>query len=450
VLDLTDLVVTDRDALVGETLDRYAIVELLGSGGMGRVYRARHTAIEREYAIKVLYGDLLIDTTFKARFQREAQTISRIRHPNVVSVSDFGITESGLLFIVMELLLGRTLARLIDKGSPLLPSRAAHIARQIALALEAAHAAGYVHRDVKPTNVMLSGRPPDETVKVLDFGTVGLVQQRFDDRLTTVGQLIGTPAFMAPEQFEGPSSVGPEADLYALGVVLYNMLAGRIPFSGANPTELMVQHMTGKPLPLPPSGGLEVIAARLLEKKPEDRPKSAREVIRQIDALRFQPEADFSEMPSAETGPVMVFPSSESRGAAGDRHARPVRTRDEDEEGDTTIPDDDRETRPTGIADLDSPTLVPAPDLDELLAPDGPTSAEVIDDTRTVPDTAADLLAPELPGVPPPAVESATTRLLSPEPPPPTQPRTDPTRWIAVAVIGLGCLIATILIFLLR
>jgi serine/threonine protein kinase len=394
-LDQERLIETDRDPLVGQSISRYDVIEYLGSGGMGRVYRARHNAIDREYAIKVLYGDLALDDTFRARFRREASTVSKIRHSNVVSVSDFGVTDEGLSFIVMELISGRTLLRTIDDDGPLVPPRAGRIARQIAEALSAAHGAGFVHRDVKSTNVMLVGRPPDESVKVLDFGTVSLRQQKLDDRLTTVGQLIGTPAYMAPEQFEDPA-VGPSADLYALGVVLYHMLAGRLPFSGTKPTELMVQHMTMAPPPLPACGGLEKLALRLLQKEPEDRLRSADDVIRAIDGMVLDGSSD-GFTTETEQVPVQRAPSAPKTAGVMVFDRPPVAEADTPREEDV-------------------PTLRPDDESSDLEAPNAPVEHDQTE-SSTVRDTEPDdLVAPGLPaGAVAPKLETARTRLLSEE-----------------------------------
>jgi serine/threonine-protein kinase len=433
-LDQSRLIETDRDPLVGESIGRYDVIEYLGSGGMGRVYRARHNAIDREYAIKVLYGDLAVDDTFRARFRREASTVSKIRHANVVSVSDFGVTDVGLSFIVMELIWGRTLLRTIENDGPLIPPRAGRITRQIAEALRAAHAAGFVHRDIKSTNVMLVGRAPDESVKVLDFGTVSLRQQKLDDRLTTVGQLIGTPAYMAPEQFEDPA-VGPSADLYSLGVVLYHMLSGRLPFTGTKPTELMVQHMTSAPPPLPACAGLEKLALRLLEKEPEDRLRSADEVIRAIDALILDGSSDGF---ATETEQVPVQSAAKTIGVQ-------VFDRPPLAEADTP-------------REEDLPTLRPEEESDDLHAPSAPVEHDHTE-SSTVRDTEPDeLIAPLLPaGTVATKLETARTRLLveqsfqPPLKPAALKPAARRLMWPLVVFIGgLSALAAVVLWSLLK
>jgi eukaryotic-like serine/threonine-protein kinase len=430
-VDQERLIETDRDPLIGQTISRYDVLEYLGSGGMGRVYRARHSTIEREYAIKVLYGDLAIDDTFRARFRREASTVSKIRHSNVVSVSDYGVTEEGLSFIVMELIWGRTLLKTIDNDGPLVPTRAGRIARQIAEALSAAHGAGFIHRDIKSTNVMLMGRAPEESVKVLDFGTVALRQQKVDDRLTTVGQLIGTPAYMAPEQFEDPA-VGPSADLYSLGVVLYHMLAGRLPFAGVKPTELMVQHMTMQPPPLPACGGLERLALKLLQKEPQDRLRSADEVIRAIDRLVLDGSTD-GFATETEPVPVVRIPSAPQIS---------VQVLDRPPIAESPTPREE-----------DVPTVRPEEGSGDLEAPSAPIVYHDHTETSTMRDTEPELVAPGVPvGTPHPKLESAPTRLLSQSsPPPPSRRPSSQLMWpLAVFIAGLVALALVMIWSLLK
>ena len=275
---------TDRDPLEGRQLDRYHIETRLGVGSMGCVYRARHAVIDRVYALKVLFGDYANNAKFQARFRREATSISKIRHPNIVMVEDFGRTPSGHTFLAMELVEGETLQDLLARDGPLPPARAADIARQIADGLGAAHRLGFVHRDVKPANVMLASAPQPDRVKLLDFGAVSLRTAPLEERLTAVGHIIGTPSYMAPEQTQDPN-VAPTADIYALGVILFEMLAGHPPFRGHNRATLIVQHLTEPAPPAPPSGGLETLVARMLRKKPSERPQSTDDVIRSLDDI---------------------------------------------------------------------------------------------------------------------------------------------------------------------
>jgi serine/threonine protein kinase len=276
--------------LVGETLDRYQIVAPIGEGAMGCVYRGTHTVLPREYAIKVLFRDFAGNATQIERFRREAQAASTMSHANIVQVADFVSLQNGITFIVMELIAGHTLEAAIHAQAPFPPKRVGHIARQIAAGLGEAHRMGFVHRDVKPSNIMLSPSPKGEHVKILDFGVVGIGQAPIASRLTGIGHIIGTPTYMAPEQVHDPS-VGPAADLYALGVIMFEMLAGEPPFTGVDRTEVFIKHISEPPPSLPPAQGLELLVSSLLEKQPEKRPKRADEVIRSIERLNLSEES---------------------------------------------------------------------------------------------------------------------------------------------------------------
>lgn len=270
----------DRDPLIGETLDdRYLIVEPISKGGMGRIYRAKHAVLEHDYALKVLWGDYASAPPIVERFKREAKAVSKLRHPNIVEVTDFGRTKQGIVYLVMELVSGRTLESALKKESPFPPQRAARIARQIAAALGEAHKLGFVHRDVKPANVMLTSGKDD--LKLLDFGLVAIIEPN-EERLTKLGAVLGTPKYMAPEQCID-SRVTAAADLYSLGVILYEMLAGHAPFNGASVLEILSLHLDAPPPVAPPSEGLETLVAWLLLKNATKRPANAEVVIRELD-----------------------------------------------------------------------------------------------------------------------------------------------------------------------
>lgn len=279
-LHSVDLNEQDEDPLVGNSLDRYTIMSLLGAGSMGRVYQAFHAGLGRTVAVKVLYGDHVCGGAVRARFEREAQAIGQIDHPNVVAVTDFGCAGARY-FLVMEHLDGRTLDVLIDQRAPLSPLRTSTITMQIASGLAAAHQHGFVHRDLKPANIFV-GNNEDEVVKILDFGLVGMMSMGHGDRITRAGHVIGTPMYMAPEQTTSPA-VDPSADLYSLGVIIYEMLAGRPPFLERGRLSMMLAHVQNTPPTLPGDGSLERLCFELLSKRPEDRPADAQAV---VDALR--------------------------------------------------------------------------------------------------------------------------------------------------------------------
>lgn len=279
------LVEQDFDPLVGRTVDRYQILERLGGGAMGSVYRAKHAVLDRPSAVKVLYGEFAHDENLRKRFEREAKAVSRMRHPNVVEVSDFGSTADGVTFLVMDYIDGRPLDQIIAEEAPISPGRTVRIARQIAAGLYEAHRQGFVHRDMKPPNVLITGPVEQEMVRILDFGLVSLLYKKMDaERLTIEGQLVGTPMYMSPEQTLD-SAVGPRSDLYSLGVIMFEMLTGRPPFMHEGRIALMFAHVHQPAPPLPSSGGLEGVVRRLLAKKPEQRYPDARALIDALDRL---------------------------------------------------------------------------------------------------------------------------------------------------------------------
>jgi serine/threonine-protein kinase len=278
---------TPVDPLIGITLDdKYRIEERLGIGGMGTVYRARHLFIDRPVALKVLNPRFVEDEAAQVRFRREAKAAGRLQHANAVAVTDFGSTSDGYVYIVMELLEGRTLREVLAKESPLDTARAVSLMLQTAAAVAAAHEAGIIHRDLKPANIFIvQNSEVPAVVKVLDFGIAKLAAESLDEddlkTLTLVGVMIGTPRYMSPEQCDG-AELTPAADVYSLGVILYEMLSGVVPFSGSTPLAIAVKHASEEPrrpseyvasIPAP----LEDVVLHALEKRPEDRPANAAE-----------------------------------------------------------------------------------------------------------------------------------------------------------------------------
>jgi serine/threonine-protein kinase len=274
------------DPLVGRVIqERYLVEELIGSGGMGSVYRGRHQVINRPVALKFLATKHARDESNRQRFLREARSVNRVQHEHIIDVADFGETEDGLVYIVMELLSGRTLSDDIAQG-PLALHRACRIALQLSFALGRAHELGVIHRDIKPANIFLIRRGNQhDFVKLLDFG---LARAKDDVALTKSNLLFGTPEYMAPEQASaGP--VGAKSDLYALGCVLFEMTTGRLPFEGA-PTGLIYKHVyepPPRPKQLRPElpTALDALILRLLHKDPERRPASAYEVADELTRI---------------------------------------------------------------------------------------------------------------------------------------------------------------------
>jgi eukaryotic-like serine/threonine-protein kinase len=278
------------DSFVGRTFDeKYLIEEPLGAGGMGEVYRARHLSMDRPVAIKFLHQRLVEDEAARGRFQTEARAAVKLRHPNAVSVTDFGQTSEGIIYIVMELLEGRTLREILDREAPLETARAISIMLQASDAVAAAHDAGIIHRDLKPANILVTqSADQPAVVKVLDFGIATFSADDDEDAiaLAQTNSVIGTPRYMSPEQHNG-NDLTAAADVYSLGVILYEMLTGMVPFSGSTPAEIAEKHANNPPHPprevvagIPEDIERDVLHA--LEKHPADRPANAGEFRREL------------------------------------------------------------------------------------------------------------------------------------------------------------------------
>ncbi len=286
-----DLASRGHDPLLGAELGggKYAVVGVLGSGGMGLVYRAIQLSVDREVALKVMTGSGAATPQRRVRFDREARAIAALQHENVVTLFDYGHEPNGLLFLVMERVHGWTLRRVLAERGPLPTPEAAEIATQMLSALGEAHARGIVHRDLKPDNVVLvptrDGRP---RVKVLDFGLARMMHEASD--ATREGDALGTPQYMAPEQARGEES-GPTVDLYATGVVLFELLTGRPPFEAEMPMGVMWHHSNSPAphLPSTHSAALNAVVQRALAKSPSTRFGSAEEMARALaDAVAIE------------------------------------------------------------------------------------------------------------------------------------------------------------------
>ena len=312
-----------QDARVGSVLaGRYRVQRLLGSGGMGSVYLAEHVHMRKTVALKVLHREMTYLDEVVARFEREAVAAARIEHPNVAAATDFGRLEDGSFYLVLEYVAGRSLGAVL-KGGALPLERALGIARQIAGALGAAHAAGIVHRDLKPENVMLVEQPDgSDKVKVLDFGIakVAVPDGKADERpLTRIGTVMGTAAYMSPEQAVG-QQVDHRTDLYSLGVILYEMIAGRPPFEADDMSQVLVKKITEPPPPLPEGTPADVVTLveRMLEQASSDRLQSADEVLERMDAIRVaasSPAAVPAVGAASAVSPVSLRTGTDSVGA---------------------------------------------------------------------------------------------------------------------------------------
>lgn len=282
---------------------RYQSEELLGTGGMGEVWRGRDLRLDRPVAIKVLSAAGLDEPMAAERFDREARTAARLTHPHIVAVYDFG-TEENDSYLVMELVEGRTVSALIADG-PLPVEQAVSIAVQTCDGIAAAHAVGVVHRDVKPGNLIVT---PSGTVKICDFGIARLPQVAGENSLTGPATKLGTSSYMAPEQALG-RPVDPRTDLYGLGCTLYAMLAGTPPFAG-DPLSVLHQHVNDPPPPLRERRpdvpvALDTLVSELLAKDPADRPTDARQVRHRLAALLTSPVSVAAAAPPISSGPVV-------------------------------------------------------------------------------------------------------------------------------------------------
>ena len=275
-----------EDPLIGQTLaGKYKVEKLIKQGGMGAVYRGKHVLMDKTVAIKVLRPALAGDDAVVARFSREAKAASKISHPHAVSVTDFGEGENGVVFLVMEYLDGRTLKEVVTSEGPLKLDRAVNIVRQVAGALDAAHSQGVIHRDLKTENIMLVRHDGDEWAKVLDFGIAKILQPHGhgESDITHANLVVGTPQYMSPEQCSQSGALDARSDVYSLGIILYEMLAGRVPFAGESPTVIMMKQvqdpapsvLAARPdLPEAVSG----VIRKALAKQPIDRYQSAGEL----------------------------------------------------------------------------------------------------------------------------------------------------------------------------
>jgi serine/threonine-protein kinase len=297
---------SSKSPLLGTLVSgRYRLIEELGEGGMGAVYLAQHVALEKHVALKVLHPSLSRDPVLQERFLREAKAAARIDHKNVVNITDFGATNSGVVFIVMELLEGRDMAAVLKERVALPWCEARAILLQVCHALSAAHEHGVVHRDIKPENVFLLGRERENLIKVVDFGIAKLVHDRNQPKLTAAGVVHGTPGFIAPEQIQG-GVVDHRADIYAVGALAYNIVTGRPPFAGKTVIQVLTLQMESNAVPpsqvepgLQVPAALDAVLLRALAKDPEQRHGTMAELAAELEAV---PAGEAEEGEPAEAG----------------------------------------------------------------------------------------------------------------------------------------------------
>ncbi|CAM4517440.1 serine/threonine protein kinase [Corallococcus exiguus] len=313
--------------LLGQVLDgRYKIESVLGQGGMGMVFRATQTSVQRPVAVKTLNPSLAAAPQFFERFRREAEIASRLRHPNVITIFDFGRAADGTCYYVMELLKGESLKELVKREGPMTLRRAVNLLEQATLGLAHAHDEGCVHRDLKPHNIMVQALDGKDFVKVLDFGLVKALEQDEEEQLTSTGQVLGTPQYMPPEQ-AGGESVDQRSDLYSMAGVLYFCLTGSSPY-GANTVRKALTASLTQPVPpvnskrqgapVPPE--LDAFFTKALAPEKEDRHQNAQEFIDSLlDAVEGLSPEELDAHPTGGTPGAERGTGSRSRAGSGSR-----------------------------------------------------------------------------------------------------------------------------------
>ncbi|MCX4241759.1 serine/threonine-protein kinase [Paraliomyxa miuraensis] len=315
--------------LSGQVLDRYRLIRLLGVGGMGAVYEAEHTALEKRVAVKLLRQQFTMQQIARKRFLREAKAATRVKHPNVVDISDFGETVEGRVYFVMELLTGRDLREVLEAEPQLSWPRVQHILVQTTSALEAAHSTGIVHRDMKPSNCFLVEAPgleDQDFIKVLDFGIAKFAGNVGEETqgLTSTDEIFGTVGYMAPEMAIGTTN-DPRSDVYAIGVMMYRMLVGELPFAGNTAFQILAKHVNESPprprdkVPSLPEG-VEAIILKALAKKADDRFASMKDF---RDALRDGGLDGPADGGPRRPPPLRMSPKAPPRAEADDLLTRP-------------------------------------------------------------------------------------------------------------------------------
>ncbi len=322
------------EELLGQVLDgRYRVDAVLGAGGMGMVFKGLQTSMDRPIALKTLHPQLAMAPTFFERFKREAEIASRLKHPNIITIYDFGRTQDGLCYFVMEYLEGESLRQRVKRLGAMTLREAVAVLEQVALGLGHAHQAKVIHRDIKPHNIMISEVDGSEYVKVLDFGLVKAIEQEEEEHLTSTGQVLGTPQYMPPEQ-AGGELVDQRSDLYSLTGVLYYCLTGHSPFGANTVRKALTASLTGKvpPIatyrlgaPVPPA--LDVFVHKGLAPEKDDRYQTADEFITALQAsVKGLSDAQLDAAPEFVADPTKE-PGSGSSSSASRRSGSASRSR---------------------------------------------------------------------------------------------------------------------------
>lgn len=345
-----------NDPFIGKTLNnKFRIDDILGKGGMGAVYRATDTVLDRTVAVKLLRHDLLGDDNLDIRFLREARAAARIEHPHAITVHDFGALDDGNAFIVMEFIQGVSLRDLIKRNGAIAPTRAIEIMKQVCSAVVAAHQVGVIHRDLKPENIMLKdvgvGLP---AVKVVDFGLAKLKESTSQSlaNLTSKGEIIGTPFYMSPEQCNG-SDIDERTDIYSLGIIFYEMLVGRPPFQGT-PAAVIGMHLYKEITPVNEVNAavpvtIAELVAKMVTKEKDKRPLTLASVLKELDTLQRRGSQTQEDLPAidtnefggkAQTPSLMAREKAATRKLPGDKESDQISTSNNANKGATAVVSD--------------------------------------------------------------------------------------------------------------
>ncbi len=331
--DSVSLSYVKPDPLIGTKVsDRYTIMSVVGRGGMGVVYKAKHEMMDRTVAIKMLHAHLVSDAEAIKRFHREAKAVSRIQHPHTTALYDFGMTAKRQPFIVMDYVEGTSLKKLIAHEGPVALTLAKHIFVQVMEALTCAHREGVIHRDLKPENIMLTTRGNDEAwVEVVDFGISYLLatdQSPKISRITKIGDVCGSPPYMSPEQCISSLQIDNRSDIYSLGIVLFEALTGRLPYKAKSAVEMIDCHLYSQPMPLKIGNpglyccdAVNAVILRALQKQPEDRYQAMEEFQKEfceaiaLDSIKLKAYKQKAEVQSFEN---MISKAKGKKGAGAE------------------------------------------------------------------------------------------------------------------------------------